>query len=219
MHMRLWAAEGFIGSAIALTLTFLLVGPRPLMSGYASVIGWSTITVFLILLVQGFWIQKNHAKTRDESHADLYSSYQSMIFKWGGMHSALSIVATVFLIIHGLLLLPSLLEPSLALWLGAAAFAILLILNLSGLLTESARKSRNFRRHKRAHVLLALIVLILLVTHVEGVAPPLSFRSILPGLIVGLAAFLSLSILIPLTVQIVRARREHNLRKGVNLSA
>jgi hypothetical protein len=204
MHMRLWAAEGFLGSAVALMLTYLLVEPESLMSGYASVIGWSTITVFLILMLQGFWIRKRHPKISGDSNGGPHTSYQLSIFKWGGMHSAMSIVVTVFLIIHGFLLLPSLLEPSLALWAGAVAFAILLILNLSGLLTESARKSRNFGRHKEIHVWLMLMVLILLVIHVEGVAPSLSFRSILPGVIVGLAAFISLSIIIRLTVQIGR---------------
>lgn len=160
--------------------------------------------MFLILMLQGFWIRNRHPKISDESNGGPHTSYQLAIFKWGGMHSAMSIVVTVFLIIHGFLLLPSLLEPSLALWVGAVAFAILLILNLSGLLTESARKSRNFGRHKKTHVWLMLAVLILLVIHVEGVAPSLSFRSILPGVIVGLAAFISLSIIIPLTVQIGR---------------
>lgn len=204
MHMRLWAAEGFLGSAVALMLTYLLVEPESLMSGYAGVIGWSTITVFLILMLQGFWIRKRHSKISDESNGGPHTAYQLAVFKWGGMHSGMSIVVTVFLIIHGFLLLPSLLEPSLALWVGAVAFAILLILNLSGLLTESVRKSRNFGRHKKIHVWLMLMVLILLVIHVEGVAPSLSFRSILPGVIVGLAAFISLSVIIPLTVQVGR---------------
>src|SRR5208337_919963 len=204
MHMRLWAAEGFLGSAVALMITYLLVEPESFVSRFAGVIGWSTVTVFLILMIQGFWSRKKHSVIGGESNGNLHTSYQLAIFKWGGMHSAMSIVVTVFLIVHGFLLLPSLLEPSVALWVGAVAFAILLILNLSGLLTEAARKSRNFGRHKKIHVWLMLMVLILLVIHVEGVAPPLNFRSILPGVIVGLAAFISLSIIIPLTVQIGR---------------
>ena len=106
MHMRLWAAEGFLGSAVALMLTYLLVEPESLMSGYAGVIGWSTITVFLILMLQGFWIRNRHPKISDESNGGPHTSYQLAIFKWGGMHSAMSIVVTVFLIIHGFLLLP-----------------------------------------------------------------------------------------------------------------
>ena len=204
MHMRLWAAEGFLGSVVALMLTYLLVEPETLASRYASVIGWSTITVFLILMVQGFWVRKRHSKISNESNGNTHTPYRMALFKWGGMHSALSIVVTVFLIIHGFLFLPSLFEPSLALWLGALAFAILLVLNLSGLFTESARKSRKFGWHKKMHVLLMLIVLILIVIHVEGTVPFLSFRTILPGLIVGLAAFLTLSVIIPLTVQIGR---------------
>ncbi len=219
MHMRLWAAEGFLGSAVALLLTYLLVEPETFASRYASVIGWSTITVFLILIVQGFWVRKRHSKIIDELNGNAHTPYRTALFKWGGMHSAMSIVATVFLIIHGFLFLPSLFEPSLALWLGALAFAILLILNLSGLLTESARKSRNFGRHKKMHVWLMLMVIILIVIHVEGTVPFLTFRSILPGLIVGLAAFVSLSVIIPLTIQIGRDRRDRNVGSRVNLSS
>jgi hypothetical protein len=158
-------------------------------------------------MIQGFWSRKRRSSVRGESKGGRNVSYQVALFKWGGMHSALSIVVTVFLIIHGFLLLPGLFEPSLVLWVGAVAFVILLVLNLSGLLTESARKSRGFGLFKKVHVWLMLIVLILVVIHVEGAAPYLTFRSILPGMIVGLAAFLSLDIIILLTAQIGHDRR------------
>ena len=211
MQMRLWAAQGFLASAVALIFTYYVLEPDTFASRYAGVIGWSTVTVFLILMIQGFWNRKRNPRISNESNGGPHTQYQLVLFKWGGMHSALSIVATVFLIIHGFLLLPSLFEPSLALWLGAAAFAILLVLNLSGLLTESARKSRNFGQQKKVHVWLMLMVLTLLIIHVEGTVPSLTFRFILPGIIVGLAAFLSLSIIIPLTVQISRDRRGRNV--------
>jgi len=207
MHMRLWAAEGVLGSTVALVLTYYILEPNNFASRYAGVIGWSTITVFLILIVQGFWGRKRHSSVRGESKSGRHVSYQVALFKWGGMHSALSIVVTVFLIIHGFLFLPGLFEPSLALWVGAVAFVILLVLNLSGLLTESTRKSGRFGLFKRIHVWLMLIVLILVVIHVEGAAPYLTLRSILPGMIVGLAAFLSLDIIILLTGQMGRDRR------------
>ncbi len=172
MHMRLWAAEGILGSTVALVLTYYVLVPDNFASRYAAVIGWSTITVFLILMIQGFWSRKRHLNSRGESKRHgRHVSYQVTLFKWGGMHSALSIVVTVFLIIHGFLLLPGLFEPSLALWVGAVAFVILLVLNLSGLLTESARKSRRFGLFKKIHVWLMLIVLILVLIHVEGAAP------------------------------------------------
>jgi len=85
------------------------------------------------------------------------------------------------------------------------------VLNVSGLLTESARKSRGFGRHKKMHVLLMLTVLILVVIHVEATVPFLILRSIFPGVIVGLAAFFALSIIIPLTVQIGRDRRRRTI--------
>jgi hypothetical protein len=207
MHMRLWAAEGFLGSAVALMLTYYALEPDNFAPRYAGVIGWSTIAVFLILMIQGFWSRKMHSNIRSGSNSSRHVSYQVALFKWGSMHSALSIIVTVFLIIHGFLFLPGLFEPSLALWLGALAFVILLVLNLSGLLTESARKSPTFGPFKKLHAWLMLIVLILVVIHVEGAAPYLTFRSILPGMIVGLAAFLTLDVIILLTVQISRDRR------------
>jgi len=200
--MRLWATQGLLGSAIALVLTYYVLEPEA--SRYAGIIGWSTIAVFLILMIQGFWKWKSRSGISDESNVGPRAAYQLRLIKWGSMHSAMSIVVTVFLIIHGILFLPSLFEPSLALWLGAAAFIILLVLNLSGLSTESARKSRSFGRYKKIHVLLMLMVLSLVVIHVEGTASFLSLRSVLPGVIVGLAAFLSLYIVIPLTVRIGR---------------
>lgn len=206
MHMRLWAAEGILGSTVALVLTYYILEPDNFAS-HTALIGWSTITVFLILMVQGFWSRNRHLNIRGKSQSVPHVSYQLALFKWGGMHSALSIVVTVFLIVHGFLLLPGLFEPSLALWVGAAAFIILLVLNLSGLLTESARKSRSFGVFKKIHVWLMLIVLILVIIHVEGTVPYVSFRSILPGVIVGLAAFLSLDIIILLTTQISRDRQ------------
>jgi len=207
MHMRLWAAEGILGSTVALVLTYYILAPDNFASRYAALIGWSTITVFVILMVQGFWSRNTHLNIRVKSQSASHVSYQLALFKWGGMHSALSIVVTVFLIIHGFLFLPGLFEPSLALWVGAVAFVILLLLNLSGLFAESARKSRSFGVFKKIHVWLMLIVLILVILHVEGAAPYLSFRSILPGVIVGLAAFLSLDIIILLTTQISRDRQ------------
>jgi hypothetical protein len=207
MHMRLWAAEGILGSIVALMLTYYALEPDVFASRYAGVIGWSTVTVFLILVVQGFWSRKRHLNIRGESNSCPHVSYEFALFKWGGMHSALSIVVTMFPIIHGFLFLPGLFEPSLALWVGAVAFVILLVLNLSGLLTESARKSRSFGLFKKIHVWLMLVVLTLVVIHVEGAAPSLTFLSILSGMIVGLAAFLSLNIIILLTIQIGRDRR------------
>ena len=207
MQMRLWAAEGVLGSAVALMLTYYVLEPDNFASRYASVIGLSTVTLFLILMIQGFWSRKRHLNIHGESNSGSHVSYQVALFKWGGMHSALSIVVTVFLIIHGFLLLPGLFEPSLALWVGAVAFVILLVLNFSGLLTESARKSRSFGAFKKIHVWLMLLVLTLVVIHVEGAAPSLTFLSILPGMIVGIAAFASLNIILLLTIQIGRDRR------------
>jgi uncharacterized membrane protein len=105
MHMRLWTADGILGSTVALVLTYYILEPDNFASRYAALIGWSTITVFVILMVQGFWSRNRHLDIRGKSQSVPHVSYQLALFKWGGMHSALSIVVTVFLIIHGFLLL------------------------------------------------------------------------------------------------------------------
>jgi hypothetical protein len=201
MHMRLWAAEGMFGSIVALTLTYFILEPDTSSSGYADVLGWSTVVVFLILMIQGFWSRRRHVDLSAEDKRMHAFSYHSALFEWDGVHTAVSIVVTFFLIVHGFLLIQGLFEPSLALWLGALAFLILLLLNLSGLMTESVRKSRRFGLLKRLHAWLMLLVLVLVVVHVEAEATMFSLRLILPGMIVGLAAVLFVWIIIPMTVQ------------------
>ena len=137
MHMRLWAATGIFGSILALMLTYFTLEPGTFASRYADVLGWSTVVAFLLLMIQGFWSRRRRIGLSTERKQLATVSYQLALFEWGGMHTALSIVVTVFLVAHGFLLLPGLLEPSLALWLGTLAFLILLLLNFSGLMTES----------------------------------------------------------------------------------
>jgi len=200
MHMRLWAAEGIFGSIVALILTYYILEPGNFAFRYADVLGWSAVVAFLLLVIQGFWSRRRHMSLNAEPRR-VHVSYRLALFEWGGMHTAMSIVVTVFFIVHGFLLLPGLWEPSLALWLGASAFFILLLVNFSGLLTESARKSRRFSLLKRWHYWLMFIVLVLVVLHVEGTVTILSPRLILSGTIVGLAAVLFVWIIIPLTLQ------------------
>ena len=197
--MRVWATEAVFGSIIALTLTYLILSPVTSSSGYANVLGWSTVVVFLLLMIQGFWSRRRHKGLGGEDIR--VRSYLWTLFEWGGVHTALSIVVTFFLVVHGLLLLQSLYERSVVLWVGALAFLILLLLNLSGLLTEFVRKSRRFGSLRRVHSWLMVLVLILIVVHVAGVATLFSLRLILPGAIVGIAAVLFVWFIIPLTVQ------------------
>ena len=201
--MSAWAQVGLFGSIAALMIIYQLLGPSVFSFRYADVLGWSTVVVFLMVVVQGFW-NRGRQKRRASCSKQLSAvSYDTSLFEWGGIHTALSIVAAVFLIAHGLLFLGGLYEPSLFLWLGVSAFVILLVLNFSGLATEYARRSRNFSLYKRWHVWLMLFVFILLVAHVAGEATASSFRSILPGAIIGLVSVLFVWLIVPFTVQLM----------------
>lgn len=94
--------------------------------------------------------------------------------------------------------LQSLAYSSVAIWLGAVAFVVLIGASLSGLLTESRRKSPQFGRFKRLHVAVMLTVLALTLVHVEGIISGLFVRWILAGAITGLVGALVV-IIVPLT--------------------
>jgi xanthine/uracil/vitamin C permease (AzgA family) len=152
----------------------------------------------LILVIQGFWKTRtyfNFAGRRDSR----IGSYERAVNHWGGVHIALSIVVTIFVAIHGAFFLHSLAIPSLAIWFGAGAFVVLIGTNLSGLLTESRRKLRQFGPFKRWHVTLMLAVLTLTFIHVEGLISGSFVRSILGGAIVGFVGALAVVIIVTLT--------------------
>ena len=200
--MRLWSPVGLFGSIVALMIIYYTLGPSVFTFRYADVLGWSTVVVFLMLIIQGFWNRTRHKRRGPNSKQLPADSYDRSTFEWGGIHTALSVVVTFLLIGHGFLFLGGLYEPSLFLWLGALAFVTLLVLNFSGLVTEYARKSRSFGSLKRWHVWLMLFVLILLIVHVAGEATMFSFRSILAGAIIGLASILFVWLIVPLTIQL-----------------
>ena len=119
-----------------------------------------------------------------------------------GYTFALSIIVIILVLIHGAVFFPSLFEPSLLIWLGAAAFFVLIVLNFSGVITESKRRSREFGQLKRVHLLLMVLALALAVVHIEGLMTGLFLRSIIVGAIVGLVGALVVFITVPLTIRI-----------------
>ena len=199
MHLRAWTFEGVLAAIIALLTTYYVLEPAALGLRYAALLGWSAIVGVLILVIQGFRKTRaylNYFAGRPESGV---GSYERAVNHWGGVHIALSIVVTIFIVIHGAFFLQSLLYSSVAIWLGAVAFLVLIGVNVSGLLTESRRKSRQFGRFKRLHVALMLTVLALTLIHVEGVISGLFVRSILAGAIIGVVGALVVVIIVPLT--------------------
>lgn len=199
MHLKTWIFEGVLAAVIALLTTYYVLEPAAFSLQYAALLGWSAITGVLILVIQGLWKTRAYLNNLAGRRDSGVGPYERAVNHWGGVHIALSIVVTIFVAIHGAFFLQSLVYPSVAIWLGAVAFVILIGVNLSGLLTESRRKSRQFGRLKREHVTLMLVVLALTLVHVEGVISGLFVRSILGGAIIGLVGVLVVVIIVPLT--------------------
>ena len=199
MHLKTWSFEGVLAAIIALLTTYYVLEPPTFALQYAALLGWSAITGVLILVIQGFWKTGAYLSNLAGRRVSGVSSYERAVNHWGGVHVALSIVVTIFIVIHGVFFLQSLVYLNVAIWLGAVAFVVLIGLNLSGLLTESRRKSRQFGRCKRLHVALMLIVLTLALVHVEGVITGLFVRSILAGAIIASVGALAVVIIVPLT--------------------
>ena len=199
MHLKTWSFEGVLAAMIALLITFYVLEPAAFGLRYAALLGWSAIIGVLILVIQGLWKTRAYLNHYAGRHEGGVGAYERAVNHWGGVHVALSIVVTIFVLIHGVFFLPSLLFTSVAIWFGAVAFVVLIGVNVSGLLTESSRKSRQFGGFKRAHVTLMLTVLALTLIHVEGVISGLFIRSFLAGAIVGFVGAFAVIIIVTLT--------------------
>jgi len=199
VHLKTWSFEGVLAAIIALLISFYVLDPAAFELRYASLLGWSATVGILILVVQGFWKTKAYFSYFADRLDSGVGSYERAVNQWGGVHVALSIVITIFAVIHGAFFLPSLVYPSVAIWLGAVAFVVLIGVNMSGLLTESRRKSLQFGGFKRLHATLMLTVLALILIHVEGVVSGLFARSILAGAIIGFVGTFVVVIIVSLT--------------------
>ena len=155
----------------------------------------------LLILVQGFRTVEKQSCSHSSSGV---AHYEFAITRWGGIHTALAIAVTVLIAIHGVLFLGGLLEFITPLWIGAAAFIVLVISNLSGVITESKRKSRAFGPLKTMHVLLVLAVIVLSATHIEVMLGPSYARTVLGGAIVALIVLSVVYVTLPLTLQTER---------------
>ena len=118
----------------------------------------------------------------------------------------MSIAATVLIGIHGALFFPSISEVSLAIWFGISGFIVLVVLNLSGLLTESKRKSREFWPLRRLHVVLMLTVLVLSIAHIELVVGRSFLRSIVEGAIIASVVTFVVFVSVPITLRAMTPR-------------
>jgi hypothetical protein len=199
VHLKTWSFEGVLAAIIALLAMYYVLDPAAYALRYATLLGWSAIVGVLILVAQGLWKSRAYLNYFASRHDNGVGSYERAVNHWGGVHIALSVVVTIFVAFHAGFFLQSLAFPSVAIWLGAVAVVVLIGVNLSGLLTRSRKKVRQFRRFKRLHVTLMLTVLVLTLVHVEGTISGLFVRSILTGTIIGFVGALVVVIIVPLT--------------------
>jgi len=199
VHLKIWSFEGVLAAVIALLATYYVLEPAAFVSSYAGVLGWSAVVGILILMIQGVWKTTGRLESSAGRRGSEVSSFDRAVNRWGGVHVALSIVTTIFVAIHSAFFLQSLDYPSVAIWFGAVAFVVLILVNLSGLLTEFRRKSRRFGQFRKVHIVLMLVVLALTFVHVEGVVSGRFVRSFLAGTIVGFLGALVVIIIVPLT--------------------
>jgi len=196
MQARVWFCKGGIAAILALLLTYFILEPVPTALSYGALLGWTGMIGVLVILVQGY--RKMDTQLTVSDAASKIAGYELGLSRWGGMHTALSIAVTVLIAAHAIIFLPSLWEVSLAIWLGAAGFVVLLILNGSGLLTESKRKSRKFGSLKRLHVVLMLVVLAVSILHIELIVGPMFVRSIVGGAIITLVVLFVVFVSVPI---------------------
>jgi hypothetical protein len=206
MQAQIWFFKGGVAALLALVLTYFILEPAPTALSYGSLLGWSGMIGVLALLVQGFRKIENQPKS---SHNDAkVARYELGLTRWGGIHTALSIAVTVLIAVHAAFFFSSLWGVSLAIWLGVAGFIVLLVLNASGILTESRRKSQKFGSLKRLHVILMLLVLALSILHVELVVGPMFLRSILGGTIIALVVLFVVLVSVPITLPDLTGRTD-----------
>jgi hypothetical protein len=142
--------------------------PRFRFSGFGGDLGWVALTISVILIIQSFmktW-RPSHGRTPTRSRNDPQLEVRQRISSWRALHVSLSVLVTVFAGVHGIVFLWAIGSFFYGYLAGVAAFALLLVLGLSGIVLEKNRGSRSFRRLNHIHLGLTVIVLWFAVIHV-----------------------------------------------------
>jgi hypothetical protein len=199
MRAKYWLLDGTIAAVLALVVTYLVLEPAPSVFGYGALLGWGGMVGVLLVLIQGF--RKIEKPSPSHRETNRFVRHEYTLDRWGGIHTALAIAVTVLIAIHGSLFFPGLLGLSLPIWIGATAFILMVLLNLSGVLAEVKRKSREFGSLKRLHVVLMLIVLALSAIHIELFVEASYVRSIVEGAIIAFVVAFVVLISVPITLR------------------
>ena len=200
MQAKNWVLNGGIAAVLSLILTYFVLQPAPSILAYGALLGWSGMVGALAVTVQGY--RKMKKRSTAEGTGQGIARYELDVNRWGGIHTALSIAVTVLIAIHGVLLFPGVASVSFAIWLGVLGFVVLVVVNLSGLVTESKRKSRGFGSLKRLHVVLMLIALVFSISHIELVLGPSFLRSIIEGVIIVCVVTFVVFVSVPITLHV-----------------
>gem|GEM_PF-1200551 len=172
----IWPALATILTAVSIAaFTYSQSYPSPsLLYSYARFLGWGGLISAAILVVQGFWKASRDRRYMDDLRSNLTNAKHEVIAKkytearvygWRTVHIALSIILTVIAGIHGILLFPFTYSPTPDILLGIGGLLILLILGVSGIITEMNRKTKTFSIMKKLHLWLMVASLALIELH------------------------------------------------------
>ena len=172
----IWPALAVILTAVGIAaFIYSQSYPSPsLLYGYARVLGWSGLISAAVLVVQGFWKASRDRQYMDglrnsltnAKHEVIAKKYtEARVYGWRTAHIALSILLTVIAGVHGILLFPLTYSPTPGILLGIGGLLLLLILGVSGIITEMNRKTKTFSLMKKAHLWLMVISLALIELH------------------------------------------------------
>jgi len=153
--------------AIAIAILFAIL-PRYWFGGFGGDLGWITLTISVILIIQSFmktWTT-SHGRAVLRSQNDPQLELREQISSWRALHVSLSVLMTVFAGLHGIVFFWAIGSFFYGYLAGVAAFALLLVLGLSGIALERKRGDRTFRRLNYIHLGLTVFVLWLAVIHV-----------------------------------------------------
>ena len=153
--------------AIAIAILFAIL-PRYWFGGFGGDLGWIALTISVILIIQSFmktWTT-SHGRAVLRSQNDPQLELREQISSWRALHVSLSVLMTVFAGLHGIVFFWAIGSFFYGYLAGVAAFALLLVLGLSGIALERKRGDRTFRRLNYIHLGLTVFVLWLAVIHV-----------------------------------------------------
>ncbi len=200
LHSKIWLALAVLTAAVGATILFSLQtsGSAAVWSDYARILGWGGLVSAAVLVVQGFWKAARDRKYMDQLRnqvastpgniQDISQRYtEARVHGWRAMHVILSILVTTLAVFHGIFLLPRLAIPSAGVLLGVAGLGFLLILGLSGLVTETRRKTATFGLSKKLHLWLMVSAFTLIELHAVAAGSTMASMgsTVTLGLLVG----------------------------------